>query len=83
MLNGRTLREMRLRAGMTLQDLSAKTGLSKVTIDLAESGKRSALNDKTLIALAKGFDMDVIELEKALNGAEEKGSAESQKAATA
>lgn len=83
MLNGRTLRAMRLRAGMTIQDLSAKAGISTVTIHLAESGKRKELSNKTLIALAKVFELDVIDFENTLNGTKESGSAESKKAKTA
>lgn len=82
MMNGRTLREMRLRAGMTVQDLSAKAEISEATIELFESGKRNGVKNRTLIALAKAFELDVIDFENILNGTKEQGSAES-KAATA
>jgi len=67
MLNGETLRTLRLKAGLTVSALSGKAGLSEHTIEGIERGQRQRINDATLIALAKGLEMDVTELDRQLN----------------
>lgn len=71
-VNGETLRNLRLRAGMTIKALSEKSSLSEQTIEYVEKGKRKHINDATLIGLAKGLGIDVIELGQKLQDAEVK-----------
>jgi transcriptional regulator with XRE-family HTH domain len=71
-VNGETLRNLRLRAGMTIRALSEKSKLSEQTIEYIEKGKRKHINDATLIGLALGFGIDVIELGQKLQETEVK-----------
>lgn len=67
MVNGETLRTLRLHAGFTIHGLSERASLAEHTIEGIESGRRQRINDATLIALAKGLGMDVTDLERQLN----------------
>lgn len=46
------LKEIRLSKGMTQQELSEKSGISRVTISLLENGKQKVVTNTTIIALA-------------------------------
>lgn len=65
-MNGKVLRELRMRKGLDVKGLAAASGVSDETISGIESGKRAKVWDTTLIALAKGLGMDPLELERQL-----------------
>ena len=65
-VDGSALRALRLRNGLLVKDLSAKSGVSEGGIIKLESGETATLQDSTLIGLSKGFGMDPLELEKIL-----------------
>jgi transcriptional regulator with XRE-family HTH domain len=55
---GRRLRELRLRAGLTLQDVADKSGLAVSTISKIENAKSSPTYD-VLLRLASGLGTDL------------------------
>lgn len=65
-VNGIWFREQRLRKGMTVDEFAKEAGVAEGTINGIEASKLQHLADKTLIALAKAFEMDVVEFEKAI-----------------
>lgn len=65
-VNGPALRALRLRKGLTIKDLAAKSNVSEGGIIKLESGETVTLQDSTLIGLSKGFGMDPLELEAIL-----------------
>jgi len=58
---GETIRALRKRNGMTLSDVSARTGLSISTISKLEKGQLALTYDK-LMLLSKGLAVDIAEL---------------------
>jgi transcriptional regulator with XRE-family HTH domain len=71
-VNGETLRNLRLRAGMTIKALSEKSKLSEQTIEYIEKGKRKHINDATLLGLAAALGIDVVLLREKLQETEVK-----------
>jgi len=65
-MNGRVLRELRIRAGLTIVQLAQQTGLAVGTIEAIEKGNRIQLLATTLKALADAFVMDPVDLETRL-----------------
>ena len=65
-VNGVWFREQRLRKGMTVDEFAKAAGIAEGTVNGIEASKLQHLADKTLIALAKAFEMDVIEFERAI-----------------
>ena len=53
---GQRLREKRAKAGMTLREVSDKSGISFVAIGRAETGSVD-IKVSTLLALSKAFDV--------------------------
>ena len=66
-LNGEVLRHLRLRAGMTQGQLQEKSGVTDVTIHAIEQNRVGSIKDDTLMKLAKGLDMDPVELDAKLH----------------
>jgi len=58
---GETIRAMRKRSGLTLTDLSARTGIAVSTLSKLEMGHASLSYDK-LMSISKGLDIDMAEL---------------------
>jgi len=58
---GSTIRSMRKRAGLTLAELSGRTGLAVSTLSKLEMGHVSLSYDK-LMLISKGLDVDMAEL---------------------
>lgn len=58
---GHVIRSLRKKLGMTLGDVSARTGLSVPTLSKLEQGKASLSYDK-LLAISKGLDIDMAQL---------------------
>lgn len=61
MAPGDVIRTLRKRRGMTLRDVSQKTGLAVSTISKLEKGHASLSYDK-LVAFSKALDVDISEL---------------------
>lgn len=57
----RRLRDLRAAAGMTLIDLSERSGLAASTLSKIEHGNMSPTYD-TILSLAEGLDLDIAEL---------------------
>lgn len=57
----RRLRDLRSAAGMTLIDLSERSGLAASTLSKIEHGNMSPTYD-TILSLAEGLDLDIAEL---------------------
>lgn len=55
------LKELRLKSGLTIKDLSEKTGIDKSSISLMEAGKRP-LNPRVLDKFCKFFNVKPNEL---------------------
>ena len=53
------LREQREMADMTLEDLAAKSGISRQTISALENGKAKSVLSSTLIAIAEALGTTV------------------------
>lgn len=62
---GEKLKEMRLKKGLTQEQIGKKLGLTKACIGLYENGKRS-IYAKTLLDICKICDYDANELMKDL-----------------
>jgi len=58
---GQAIRAIRKRSGLTLTELSTRTGLAVSTLSKLEMGHVSASYDK-LLAISKGLDVDMAEL---------------------
>ena len=58
---GETIRAMRKRAGLTLAELSTRTGLAVSTLSKLEVGNVSLSYDK-LMLISKGLEIDMAEL---------------------
>lgn len=70
-IDGQKLRNLRLKKEFTVTELAEKAGISEKTLQGVEGGRRHHYTDATLIALARAFQMDVLELEKAIQSEEE------------
>lgn len=58
---GETIRALRKRIGLTLSDVSGRTGLAVSTLSKLEQGHISLSYDK-LMAISKGLDVDIAQL---------------------
>lgn len=56
------LKEKRLEAALTQEELAKKSGISRVTIALLETGNLTTAKSSTILALAKALNIDVGEL---------------------
>lgn len=56
------LKEIRLLKGMTQEELSIKSGVSRTTIVDIESGKKAVVTNLTLEKLAKALDFKVVDI---------------------
>ena len=63
--DGKKIRELRERRGLTQEKLAVATGLAKRTIESAEKGKTRKRPLETLRLIAKHLDVDVSELIRA------------------
>ena len=52
------LKELRLQADLTQEELAKKAGVSRVNIAMLESGKQPTAKSDTIIKLAKALDVD-------------------------
>ena len=59
---GNKLRDARKKAGMTQSELSEKSGVSRGTIIMLESGNEKNTSTKTLVSLAAALGMTVEQL---------------------
>lgn len=55
---GEYVRRLRLRAGLTQEELAARAGVAPNTVGALERGLRSRLYPYTAIALANALDLD-------------------------
>ena len=53
------LREVREQAGITQEELAQKSGVSRVTISLIESGRTNCVKTGTLAKLADALEISV------------------------
>ena len=53
------LREVREEVGFTQEELAEKSGVSRVTISLIESGRTNCVKTDTLVKLADALDKSV------------------------
>lgn len=51
------LRKYRLQAGLTQEELSQKSGVSRVTISMLESGRQKTTTNTTILALANALNI--------------------------
>lgn len=56
------LKERRLELKMTQEELAAKSGVSRVTISLLETGEQTVTKSSTILALAKALNIEAQEL---------------------
>lgn len=56
------LKERRLELKMTQEELAAKSGVSRVTISLLETGEQTVTKSSTILALAKALNVEAQEL---------------------
>lgn len=56
------LKERRLELKMTQEELAAKSGVSRVTISLLETGEQLVTKSSTILALAKALNIEPQEL---------------------
>lgn len=56
---GYKIKEMRDAKGMTQEELSEKSGVSRVTISALENGTERNTTSKTLVKIAKALDCTV------------------------
>lgn len=56
------LKEIRLLRGMTQEELSSKSGVSRTTIGDIESGKKSVVTNLTLEKLACALGFKVVDI---------------------
>ena len=52
------LKKYRLEAGLTQEQLAKKSGISRVTIALLESGKQTVTKSSTIIKLAEALNVE-------------------------
>lgn len=52
------IKELRLQANLTQQELADKSGVSRVSIAMLESGKQQKAYVDTIIKLAKALNVD-------------------------
>lgn len=57
-----TLKEARLRRGLTQDELSARSGIDQTTISSLETGRKSHPRFRTGLALARALDVDPAQL---------------------
>jgi transcriptional regulator with XRE-family HTH domain len=65
-IDGKKLRNLRMKKEFTVSGLAKKANVSEKTIEGVESGRRQRYTDATLIALARAFEIEVLELETAI-----------------
>lgn len=56
---GDRLKEKRIEKGYTQEDLSKKSGISRVTISKLENGTQNVTTNTTLILLSRALDCSV------------------------
>lgn len=56
------IKELRAKAGLTLDELSAKSGVSRTTIHFLEKDDAHVAMTKTLLALAKALGVTINDL---------------------
>lgn len=56
---GDRLKEKRIERGYTQEDLSKKSGISRVTISKLENGTQNVTTNTTLILLSRALDCSV------------------------
>ena len=71
MVECRTPREFRLRAGLTVKALAKKAKVSEAAIEAIESGTRERSHDATLFAISKALGIDRVEYDRAIRNAKE------------
>ncbi|MCW8132114.1 MAG: helix-turn-helix transcriptional regulator [Planctomycetota bacterium] len=83
-MDGRTRKLMyfRIRKGMTLQDLSEKTGLSTATLHRLERGL-ARVSARSKIKLMEGLKLTVEEVDDLLNKSAQEGFSQEREAAPA
>lgn len=59
---GYIIRELRVRKGMTQNDLADKAGITRTTLWRLESGKGKVAMTKTLEKIANVLEVDITEL---------------------
>lgn len=59
---GYNIKAIRESKGMSQEELSAKSGVSRPIISMLETGTRETTTTKTLLALAKALDVSVDEI---------------------
>jgi len=59
---GEKLKDLREKLGMSQEELSAKSGVSRVTISLIETGKTKEVLSGTIKALASALGVSVNDL---------------------
>ena len=65
-IDGQKLRNLRMKKEMTVHDLAEKAKISVKTLQGVEGGRRHRYTDATLIALARAFEISVLDLEAAI-----------------
>lgn len=58
LINLQELKKHRLEAGLTQEQLAQKSGVSRVTIALLESGKQTVTKSSTIIKLAEALNVE-------------------------
>lgn len=59
---GENIKKYRLNSGLSIKDLSEKSGVSSSTISQIETGKRKSLRSESLEKVAKALNLNVNEL---------------------
>lgn len=53
------IRDLRIKAKLSQEELAEKSGLSRTTISNIESGKTESMSTKTIAAIAEALDVPV------------------------
>ena len=56
------LREVRKNSGLSQEELSKRTGLSRTTLSKIESNEEAVVTTETIVKLAKAFDVKPSEI---------------------
>jgi len=72
-ISGSRLRDVRLRAGLTILETAKASNLRVTTIRGLESGRWNRMTDRTLIGLAKAFGVDAPALRAQISVENDKG----------